>query len=284
MTTPFIPTFMTRLPPREVQAEGYPWSHQVTIALPKTYGVEPDRRYPVLWVTDPATKFDLVATTVSNLLYTGEVPEMIVVGVGSDPQLPFQDFTTRRLMDFGAREDWTFTGMVESPTSPFRTGPGGGADDFLALLVDTIRPPLAAEFRTDPEINVLSGHSGGGVFAAYTLLTRPDAFTHYLCASAPATAMDFLLFELEDRYAATHEDLPARVHIVVGEKEHLEPGMVELDLFGSTARLARALHLRHYPSLDLSFQVIPGERHVSMQSAGMLEGLRALFRDQSAAQ
>jgi hypothetical protein len=96
--------------------------------------------------------------------------------------------------------------------------------------------------------------------------------------------MDFLLFDLEERYAATHEDLPARVHIVVGEEEHLEHDMVEIDLFGSTARLARALHLRHYPSLDLSFQVIPGEGHASVQAAVVLQGLRALFRDQSAAQ
>src|SRR5262245_33888718 len=38
-------------PSRRMQASGYPWEHEIQIALPPSYG-KSDRKYPVLWVTD----------------------------------------------------------------------------------------------------------------------------------------------------------------------------------------------------------------------------------------
>jgi predicted alpha/beta superfamily hydrolase len=59
--------------------------------------------------------------------------------------------------------------------------------------------------------NTLFGHSGGGLFCGYSVVTKPAAFNRYVCGSAPFDAGDFQVFRLEEQYAQRNKDMPAKV-------------------------------------------------------------------------
>lgn len=59
----------------------------------------------------------------------------------------------------------------------------GGAEAFLDFLTGPLRADIAARYPTNPERQILCGHSFGGFFALHVLLTRPDSFQKYAALS-----------------------------------------------------------------------------------------------------
>ncbi|KAK0625931.1 Alpha/Beta hydrolase protein [Immersiella caudata] len=78
----------------------------------------------------------------------------------------------------------TQRGIDFSPPLP-TPGPTSGADDFLTFISGTLRPWVrkrvfpSVKFKRD----ALYGHSFGGLFVVYSLISRPDAFDTFLAAS-----------------------------------------------------------------------------------------------------
>lgn len=60
---------------------------------------------------------------------------------------------------------------------------GGGAADFYDFLRYKVRPYIHRQLTTDPDRQILAGHSFGGLFALYVLLNHPDAFDNYVIGS-----------------------------------------------------------------------------------------------------
>lgn len=282
-TIPGARANMNILPPRSVQSEAFSYGHQVTVALPASYAAQPERAYPVLWVLDAPLIMRSVVGLLDVLVLGNLAPEMIVVGVGSPPE----DGLTgvgRRVMDFSppgkgyappglAGERWS--ALAPIPEFPH------AAEAFLNLLVDEIRPKLAAEYRFSGE-HALFGHSAGGMFAAYSLFTRPDAFPKMIIGSPYLDGVHGAVFALETRYAATHDDLKAKVFLGVGEKEAVEYFVAISGNLESTARLSRTLIARHYPSLDLDTRIFAGKDHYTVLPDVIISGVSYLWREEIA--
>lgn len=62
---------------------------------------------------------------------------------------------------------------------------GGGGAAFEAFILEELRPYLESRYPLDPKKAVLLGHSGGGLFAATVLVTKPDAFSGYVIGGLP---------------------------------------------------------------------------------------------------
>ena len=210
-------------------------------------------------------------------------PEMIVVGVGS-PSEEGMAGVGRRVMDFSppgkgyappglAGERWSELAPI--PDFPHK------ADAFLGLLVDEIRPKLAAEFRFSGE-HALFGHSAGGMFAAYSLFTRPDAFQKMIIGSPYLEGVGGAVFDTEARYASNHDDLKVRIFLGAGEKEAQEYFVAISGILESTARLSRTLTARHYPSLDLETRIFAGKDHYTVVPDLIISGIGNLWRDEIA--
>ena len=60
----------------------------------------------------------------------------------------------------------------------------GGADQTMQFIADELLPWVDAHYPTLP-LRILAGHSLGGLFALYTMRTRPDFF-HIVIAMSPA--------------------------------------------------------------------------------------------------
>lgn len=282
-TVPGARANMNILAPRSFQSKAFNYSHQVTVALPATYAAQADRKYPVLWVPDAPLVMRSVVGLLDVLVIGNLAPEMIVVGVGSPPEEGLRG-VGRRVMEFSppgkgyappglAGERWT--ALAPLPDFPHQ------ADAFLALLVDEIRPKLAAEYRFSGE-HALLGHSAGGMFAAYSLFTRPDAFQKVIIGSPYLEGVNGAVFAAEAKYAATRKDLAVRLFLGVGEKEAEEYFVALSGNLESTARLSRTLTARHYPSLDLSTRIFAGKDHYTVLPDIIISGISHLWREEIA--
>jgi predicted alpha/beta superfamily hydrolase len=272
-------------PSRRMRAKDYPWEHEIQVALPPSYG-KTDEPFPVLWVTDGSLLFQL-ATALATACARQHMPEMIVVGIGSPPDATDQT-QMRRNYDFSPTEIAGFSGFgskaheeqehagakkrqAEGQPSSYRFG---GAPRFLPFIAEEVRESLSRDYRMTKD-HTLFGHSGGGLFCAYTLVSQPKAFNRYICGSAALAAGDYEVFRIEERYAQQHKDLPAVAFFGVGEKEVLDKNT--LGVFSSTARLPEVLKTRGYASLKLTFRSFEGESHVSVIPPLLAEGLRSVW-------
>ncbi|CNF37449.1 Ferri-bacillibactin esterase BesA [Mycobacterium tuberculosis] len=267
------------LPTRRIQGTGVRWPHDVHIALPPSYG-HSDRTYPVVWVTDASLAFPLAVGLMNALGLVQEMPELIMIGVGVPGELDGAEFGLRRVHDFYPTPKWVNAGpgrpFLEAALSDEILSAGGGADALLAFLVDELRPQLAAEFQFDDD-HGLAGFSAGGHFVGYALLSRPGAFGRYLMGSPALSGCEDLLFTLEAEYAASNDDLAAKVFLGAGEAELADPYIALADVVGSMARMAQLLRMRDYPSLELTTRLYPGQTHASAAAYTFNDGLRTLY-------
>jgi predicted alpha/beta superfamily hydrolase len=258
-------------PARMLRAPGYEWEHEIRVALPASYA-HTDKTYPTLWLTDNRLEAAL------PLL---EGFDVILVSVGAEPVSPVE-FQRRRSFDFSPHEDISFDGpgavWLEANSPPGFVFPGGGAGRFLDFLVDDVRPALAAEYRMDPDDHGIVGESGGGTFVAFALFARPGAFLRFICGSPALYNSHSAIFDLEERYAAEHDDLPAHVFFAAGEAEITQPLINAVGCVSSMVKMAETLSFRGYPSLDLRVRILRDETHGLLQPL-LRWGIPAVWAD-----
>ena len=289
------PPGVTIEPSRRMRAEGIPWDHEIQVALPPSY-YKTNKTYPVLWLTDGSYTFE-PAVTLANTWYHLHVPEMIIVAVGTPPevcgkgQIACDTDRIRRLYDLTPTKDGPdFEGFGselmrrnEADVAEKSRASGapvateyGGAPAFLGFLVDTVRPALARRYRMSSD-NVLFGDSAGGIFCVYTLFVRPQSFEKYICGSPALYWANYHLFRMEEKYSSTHKDLPASVFFGAGEDEALNDGPG--GILSSMTRMAEILNARKYPSLTLHARIFPSEDHLTVIPLNLIWGLRTLWAD-----
>jgi predicted alpha/beta superfamily hydrolase len=266
-------------PARVLRTAAFDWDHEVQVALPASYGVTPDKRYPVLWLTDGPLMLHLAVGLLNTLVFGRLAPEMIVVSVGCPSEAGVMEYGRRRMIDL---------------TPPGRTilfdGPGGDylgklgmpdgarqADDMLAFLVDELRPQLAQAYRIDADDHGLMGHSGGGMFANYALFARPGAFRRFIIGSPSSYGADRAAFRLEAAHAAAHQDLKADVFFGAGELEIGQLMTAAWGVVSSPVLMAETLQVRRYPSLKLTTRIFPGKDHSTVIADVIGEGIRTVW-------
>ena len=269
-------------PAMAIRAAAFDWDHEIQVALPASYGVMPDKSYPVLWLTDGPFLIHLAVGVLNTLVVGGLAPEMIVVGVGCASDAGAAEFGRRRAIEF-----------APPGASILFDGPGGDyfrklgvpeagqpqkADDLLAFLVDELRPALAETYRMSDD-HGLMGHSGGGMFANYALFARPGAFRRYIIGSPSSNAAGRAAFRLEAEYAAANADLEADVFFGAGEREIAKLSLAAWGIVSAPVLMAETLLLRQYPSLKITTRIFPGKDHSSVIADIIAEGIRAVWAD-----
>ena len=123
-------------------------------------------------------QFAITAGLASELEEADAIPKVIVVGIGYPYDDPLIDKRKGRMRDY----------VVDSGPD----GPGGG-DAFFQFLAEELVPRIDATYRTDPAQRVLCGHSLGGFFSLYVLLTtgrdETPLFAGYIAAD-PSLGLD----------------------------------------------------------------------------------------------
>lgn len=283
-TIPGARANMEVLETERIQSSGFSYEHAVTIALPASYQVQPDRTYPVLWVLDDPLMTRMAISTVDLLVSGNMMPEVIVIGVGS-PSEDGLPGVGRRILEFSPPgKGFGAPGLYSeelAKVAPFPEYPHL-ADTFLAFLIDELRPQMAGRYRFSGE-HILHGHSLGGMLGGYTLFARPGAFDKMILGSPAMANVDDAVFKAEEAYSAENSALPAELYIGAGGEEGNQWFLSVGSILGGTARFVERLQLRGYEGLSLKSQFYTGENHYTVAPRVLLDGLVHLYREEAEA-
>ena len=170
-------------------------------------GGEPKGGYPVIYVLD-GDGWMGTAVEIAKMREFEKLDPGIVVGIG---------YPSRSFFDaLGRSYDFSPPGSSEPD---FGDIPLGGADDFLALLNNTVKPWVSAQYHTDLRRQILFGHSMGGLFALYVLYKSPDSFAAFIAASPDLPFSKHILNRWEAAFEKNRARSDPRVLITVGELE-----------------------------------------------------------------
>jgi predicted alpha/beta superfamily hydrolase len=247
-------------PAISLRTAAFDWDYEVQVALPASYGIMPEKRYPVLWLTDGPLLLHLAVGLMNTLVIGGHAPEMIIVSVGCPSEAGVMECGRRRAIDFAPPgKSMYFDGPGAEYFRKLGMPEGGAqqADDLLAFMVEEIRPLLGRSYRFADD-HTLVGHSGGGMFANYALFARPGAFRRFIIGSPSSNAADRAAFRLEAEYAGSHTDLEADIFFGAGEQEIGKLGLAAWGIVSAPVLMAETLLLRQYPSLKVTTRIFPG--------------------------
>jgi len=250
---------------------------QLYIKLPWNYA-RSRAVYPVLFSLDGNRSFPLYSTM--SLIY--ETPGtgsegIIIVGVG----YKVSEERMRGLAEWAAWRTRDLTPVRREETEQFWKEKlsallggedleiqSGGAPHFLKSLREEIIPFVEANYRVSSAERGLAGYSYGGLFTLYALFHAPELFKRYFAGSPTLWEQ---LFEYEEKYASTHDDLEAKIFITMGA--------LESDLHEPIQRMVDRLRSRGYAGLEVQTHVFEGEGHESAYAASVSRALRVLYMD-----
>jgi predicted alpha/beta superfamily hydrolase len=226
------------------------------VGLPVSYATEPNKRYPVVYVTDGYWDFHKLTAIHGPLVYDRYAPEFIVVGMGYAGEN----------LNYGDLRRW------ELSPAPFGVplDASGRAKDFLDTIEKVFIPLIDKEYRTDPKMRVLGGASLGGLFTLYSMFTKPDLFNGYVAVTPAVLVGDGWLLKYEEEFMKSGKPLNARLYMTVGGNE--ATGFVTPIL-----RMNQRFAPGRYPKLAYEFRIIDGERHAGNQLESYNRGLRFVF-------
>ena len=197
--------------------------YRVQLAIPKA--AAPTAGFPLLVMLDGnAALAALTPEQMTQMAQSGRPVAIAALG-----------YQTELGVDVDARAfDYTPAVPGENPTwdDKARGRLGGGADQFLDLYEQRIRPELVRRIPVDPARSTLWGHSYGGLLALYTLFTRPQLFPRYAAADPSLWWSDGFILDQEQRATA----LPARATELL-----LMAGSAGLDVQAETRALRPGL-------------------------------------------
>jgi predicted alpha/beta superfamily hydrolase len=253
--------------PDPVSRRGY----QVFVALPPSYAKEPQRRYPVLYVTDADYAFPIIRQISRRLNLEGpKVEEFILVGLSYG-----------KGEDGGVSRRRDYTPTPNGPNSAPAGAIHGQGAAYQTYLRDQVKPFIATRYRTDPARALFLGHSYGSLLGVQILFTDPGMFSGYLLGSPSLWYDKRHALNLEASYAARNRDLPAKVYLYVGAYEALRKGdrrySQTVDMVADNRALEAALRGRKYPALSLKSVVFDDEDHLSVAPRGFTQGLKYLL-------
>lgn len=231
----------------------------IQVAVPDS--PPPASGYPVLYVLDGNARFPLAVVARDTLTRqgpSGPGSHWLIIGVG---------YVDTPRFDVAARsEDYTppLPGLARTDD---RGRPQGGGERFLAFLQRQLKPAIAARFAVDDSRQALLGHSYGGLFALYTLLSHPEAFSDYIAVSPSLWWGDGYLYRLLS--TAPDDSGSRRLLMGVGSHEMARrPAFVTTEddhapvppMRDNAERMARTLRER-YPGWYIDYQRFSGVGH-----------------------
>jgi uncharacterized protein len=271
------PPTVATIPASEVRVLSSSVANQdylISVALPFHYDERPDQTYPVIYVLDANLYFGMVVDIVRamniRVSFCNELPDAFVVGVGYPVNgsllAMLHHVMHLRLRDFMEGRNEGAEQFIQEHFPIPKPIASGNAGPFLHFLTHELIPFIESAYRVDAGNRTLLGHSWAGDFALYSLFKQPQVFQRCVVASA---GLDDDPGRAEQAYAAHHDSLPVRLHLLTEETS-----AADIARLNATVAL---LESRRYAGLQLTHQIIANVTHCAMVAPAFQAGLVAVF-------
>ncbi len=207
--------------------------------LPPSYEENTAARYPVLYVHDGQYAFSTggpaqaaaagtmrIDRTLDDGIEAGRIAEVIVVAIDD----------TSSLFDLQGR------GRIAemTPTADPAYDGSGQASEYVAMILDEVKPMVDAALRTRPgrESTFMLGASLGGLVSAYAASTHPGVVGAFASMSGSMWWDRAWIVAQTESALAGGGQAPLRVYLDYGESEQTEPTQTDLLVKPTDALLA----------------------------------------------
>jgi uncharacterized protein len=237
--------------------------YELFVALPLDYATS-RKSYPVVYMLDADYSFALTRNVVQHFVEREDLPPVILVAIGYPGAA-----TNRETYKKNRTRDYT---PAYAPSGGYGTEyqkVSGGGPKFRAFIASELIPLIERKFRTTGDRTII-GHSYGGLFATYVLLTEPALFKRYIIVSPSLWYANRIALTMEETAAQSGIRPEARVFFGVGS---LESSVMSDDL----TEMYRRLRSRNNPRLQMTLRIFDAERHNSVFPAAVTRGLLTVF-------
>lgn len=160
----------------------------ITVDIWTPDGYSDEMKFPVVYMHDGQNLFDASSTwnrqawemdsTAGRLIAEGKIPPVIIAGIHSIDSTRIGDLMPCKALQYLTDDSVkSFIGMM--CRNRYR------ADDYLAFIVNTLKPQVDSLFSTDPRRDATSvmGSSMGGLISIYAMSEYPETFGGAACLS-----------------------------------------------------------------------------------------------------
>lgn len=226
----------------------------VKVLLPETYKPGSGEKYEVIYLTDGEWAMDLFSFLYKFAKNENYVPPVILVAV----QNKYIDKANQRDRDF-------------LPVKVPEPAISGGADKFISFLKNELIPYVDKTYPANGT-NSLYGHSYGGLFVMYVLLTAPDLFGSYYSTDPSFWWNDGYMIKLASEKLA---NLPAGKLLWIAGIDETYKNM-------GIYRMDSVLRLKAPAGLNWKLATFPNEKHNSVKLKAMYDGMKFSYSGYSA--
>jgi uncharacterized protein len=225
--------------------------------------LDPSLRVPVLYVLDGNAYFAAGADLLRRMVEQGNTAPALLVAIGY-PEAEAGIWQARRSYDL------TPSPSIEADVLQQT----GGAEAFLRIIEEEIKPFIAARYNIDAEGQGLFGHSYGGLFVLHTLFTKPEAFAAYTSSSPSIwyNAREVLGHEAAFAERLAAGAVHARLLLTSAADEDLAESPERM--VANASELAQRLQARPHANFAVERIVFDGEDHFTVPFAALSRALR----------
>jgi uncharacterized protein len=239
-------------------------TYPIYVALPASYQYNSDE-YPVIYMLDAYSSFGIIVQLQRLMLFNKEVPEVIIVGISSEGGS--KEFNYNRSRDYTPThipiDSIPITMRSLLPTS-------GGAREFLSFIKNDLTKFIEAKFRCKSDDRTFAGHSLGGLFGYYALLTEPNLFQRFVLVSPALNWDKEYILKLEEKFSESHKDLYKRIFTTIGSLENAA-------MLQSWQRMVDSIKKHNYDGLVFDAAISNNETHYSIIPYIATHGLKSVF-------
>ena len=224
--------------------------YRIRIVQPRI--APPPTGYPVVYLLDGnAVLMELNASLLARLAAQKQPPVLVLLSYDNDLRIDAK----------GRSHDYT-------PAN-------NGADAFLKLIENQVKPAVAAKVAINSQRQTLWGHSYGGLFVLHTLLTQPAAFQNYVAVEPSLWWGKGFILQEAQRVIERHPVISAHLWLWTGggEKMRSAPPNIKQQPLPADAAQRLAERLATLNGLKVDFREWPGLDHGGMFNAAIAPAL-----------
>ncbi|GAA3934189.1 hypothetical protein GO495_29720 [Chitinophaga oryziterrae] len=238
----------------------------IYIHYPKLDSMNLSKRFPVLYLMDGESHFDMLSQYTDYLSRwdVNVIPQMIVVGIPNTKRT--RDLTpTKSIINYFGQPD---TSNIS------RMKPSGGSDQFLQFIQDELMPYIETNYKTKP-FKIFAGHSFGGITSIYCMLTHPDMFNAYISISPSFWWDGEYVLKPTDKKLEKGSVLNKTLFYCDANEGVTDTGSFHTNLLKFDTLLTH----KELKGLCYKYKYYPAESHMTEPIVAYYDALRFIYRD-----